>query len=128
MPTNTSKSRAVWNRGGCWPRRELAEQGVSTAAADLLTTAELQSEARIYARIMTRLRQQERAYATLQGTLNEASSSLPVLKEQLARQGISAITDKEWRGRAREIASGRPRWLAVSTERNGKRSFHLLYA
>ena len=28
--------------------------------------------------------------------------SLPVLKEQLARQGIAAITDKEWRDRTRE--------------------------
>jgi predicted Zn-dependent protease len=105
-PENADKYFEVARRLESWgmlaQARSFAEQGVSTAAADLLTTAELQSGARIYARIMTRLRQQERAYATLQGTLNEASSSLPVLKEQLARQGISAITDKEWRERARE--------------------------
>ncbi|MGH9550025.1 MAG: hypothetical protein ACRD3W_11650, partial [Terriglobales bacterium] len=82
--------------------RDFAEQGVSAAGADLLTTAELQSGARAYARIMTRLRQQEKAFATLQRALDEASSVLPVLKEQLARQGIAAITDKEWRDRTHE--------------------------
>ena len=51
---------------------------------------------------MTRLRRQEKAYTTLQSALHEASSSLPVLKEQLARQGIAAVTDREWRNRTRE--------------------------
>ena len=82
--------------------RTFAEQGVSATGADLLATGELQSGARTYARIMTRLRQQEKAYTTLQGVLDEASSSLPVLKEQLARQGIAAVTDREWRNRTRE--------------------------
>ena len=63
---------------------------------------------------MTRLRQQEKAYATLQRTLADASSILPVLKEQVARQGIAAITDNEWRDRTRENR--------VRTARDGLRS------
>ena len=51
---------------------------------------------------MTRLRQQEKAYATLQSALGDASAILPVLKEQVARQGIAAITDREWRDRTQE--------------------------
>ena len=51
---------------------------------------------------MTRLRQQEKAYVTLQSALNDSSSALPVIKEQLAREGIAAITDREWRERTQE--------------------------
>ena len=91
-----------------------AEQGVSVAGAELLASAELQAGARTYARIMTRLRHQEKAYATLQSVLADASSALPVLKEQVARQGIAAITDKEWRDRAQENR--------VRTARDGMRS------
>jgi len=46
---------------------------------------------------LTRLRQQEKAYATLQNARNAASNSFPVLKEQVAKQGISGISDKQWR-------------------------------
>ncbi len=94
--------------------RSFAEQGVSVAGADLLVTPEQQSGARTYARIMTRLRQQEKAYATLQNALADASSVLPVLKEQVARQGIAAITDREWRERTQENR--------VRTARDGMRS------
>jgi tetratricopeptide (TPR) repeat protein len=82
--------------------RTFAEQGIATAGADLLATTQQQSGANLYARIMTRQRQQEKAYAALQTALNEASSALPVLKEQLAREGIAAITDREWRERTQE--------------------------
>ncbi|MGC2182598.1 MAG: hypothetical protein WA637_04910 [Terriglobales bacterium] len=105
-PENSEKYFEVARRLESWgmlaQARVFAEQGVSTAGADLLTTAEQQSGARTYARIMTRLRQQEKAYATLQSALDEASAVLPVLKEQLARQGIAAITDREWRDRTQE--------------------------
>ena len=82
--------------------RNFAEQAVRVAGADLLSSAEQHSGARTYVRIMTRLRQQEKAYATLQSALADASSILPVLKEQVARQGIAAITDSEWRQRSQE--------------------------
>jgi tetratricopeptide (TPR) repeat protein len=79
-----------------------AEQGIATSGADLLATAQQRLDASLYARIMTRLRQQEKAYATLQSVLNDASSALPVIKEQLVREGIAAITDREWRERTQE--------------------------
>jgi cellulose synthase operon protein C len=82
--------------------RSFAEQGISAAGADLLVTPDQQSGARVYARIMTRLRQQEKAYAALQSALGNASAILPILKEQVARQGIAAITDREWRDRTQE--------------------------
>src|SRR5712664_2256941 len=46
---------------------------------------------------MTRLRQHEKAYATLQNAMSAASNSLPVLKEQVAKNGISGISGKQWR-------------------------------
>jgi cellulose synthase operon protein C len=82
--------------------RSLAEQGVATAGSDLLTSSQQQKGATLYARIMTRLRQHEKAYATLQSALREASSTLPVIQQQIAREGIAAITDSEWRERTRE--------------------------
>ena len=82
--------------------QSFAEQGVSVAGADLLASAENQSGARLYARIATRLRQQEKAYASLQNALAAASLALPVIKEQLAKEGMAAITDKEWRERTQQ--------------------------
>ncbi|MGA9797532.1 MAG: tetratricopeptide repeat protein, partial [Terriglobales bacterium] len=105
-PDNAGKYFEVARRLEAWgmltQARTFAEQGVSTAGADLLVAPELQSGARTYLRIMTRLRQQEKAYAKLQGALTDAPAILPVLKEQMARQGIAAITDKEWRDRAQQ--------------------------
>ena len=48
-------------------------------------------------RVMTRLRQQDKAYATLQDALNSASQFASRLEEQVAKKGISAISDREWR-------------------------------
>lgn len=105
-PDNAGKYFEVARRLEAWglltQARSFAEQGVSVAGADLLITPEPQSGARVYTRIMTRLRQQEKAYATLQSALADASAVLPVLKEQVARQGIAAITDREWRDRTQE--------------------------
>jgi predicted Zn-dependent protease len=105
-PDNAGKYFEVARRLEAWgmlpQARTFAEQGVSTAGGDLLVTPEPQSGARTYVRIMTRLRQQEKAYAKLQAALADASAILPVLKEQMARQGIAAITDKEWRDRAQQ--------------------------
>jgi predicted Zn-dependent protease len=81
------------------PARSFAEQGVNAAGDELLAAPENHDGARIYVRLMTRLRQQQQAYATLQNAMNAASNSLPVLKEQVAKKGISSIPDKEWRER-----------------------------
>ncbi len=82
--------------------RGFAEEGVATAGAELLASTDNHSGARLYARILTRLRQQETAYATLRAALSAASSSLPVIEEQIAKEGIAAATDTEWRQRQRE--------------------------
>src|SRR6267154_2539357 len=83
--------------------RGFAEQGVASAGAELLASTENHAGAKLYTRILTRLRQPEAAYATLQNAFSGASSSLPVIKEQIARQGISAARDSEWRQRQTEI-------------------------
>jgi len=105
-PENAGKYFQVAQRLESWgmlrQAQSFAEQGVNSAGTDLLASGEQHSGAQIYARIMTRLRQQEKAYSKLQGALASASSAMPVLKEQLARQGIAAITDSEWRERTRQ--------------------------
>jgi predicted Zn-dependent protease len=88
-----------------------AELGIKTAGPELLASAENQPGAKTYVRIMTRLRQQEQAYATLQSSLTDASSNLPVLKEQVATRGIAAITDAQWRERMLH--------MRIETARNG---------
>jgi predicted Zn-dependent protease len=77
--------------------REFAEQGVQIAGSDLLANTENHDGARLYARIMTRLRQHEKGYRTLRDALKAASDSLPVVKQQVAREGIAAVSDREWR-------------------------------
>ena len=77
--------------------RAFAEQGVNTAGGELLAETQYQEGARLYTRILTRLRQQEKAYTMLRTALTAASSSLPVVKEQVAKEGIAGISDREWR-------------------------------
>jgi predicted Zn-dependent protease len=94
--------------------RDFAEKGVKTAGGELLASAENHEGAKLYARIMTRLRQQDKAYAALQGTLSSASSALPVIKEQAAKEGIAAVTDREWRQRTQQTR--------LNNARNGMRA------
>jgi len=100
-PERAANYFAVARRLEAWgilePAKSFAEQGVSAAGDELLATTENHDGAKIYVRLMTRLRQHEKAWATLQNAMNAASNSLPVLKEQVAKKGISAISDKEWR-------------------------------
>ena len=81
--------------------RTFAEQGVLKAGPELLAAAEHHTGANAYVRIMTRLRQHEQAFATLQKALSESAASLPVLKEQVQKQGVTGITDAQWRERTR---------------------------
>jgi len=83
--------------------KEFAGQGVQIAGGDLLANTENHDGARLYARIMTRLRQHEKAYKTLQEALKAASDSLPIVKEQVAREGITGVSDREWRERTLTI-------------------------
>jgi predicted Zn-dependent protease len=93
--------------------REFAEKGVSLAGGELLASAEHHEGAKLYTRVLTRLRQQDKAYAMLHQALSAASSSLPVIKDQVAKQGIAAISDQEWRQRTQQ--------LRVQTARSGMR-------
>ncbi len=114
-PENAGNYFEVARRLESWgmlePARSFAEQGVAKAGPDLLAGGEYQAGAKIYVRIMTRLRQHEQASATLQKALDEASASLPVLKEQVERQGIGGITDAQWRENTRRSR--------IATARNG---------
>ena len=83
--------------------RAFAEQGVNTAGGELLAETQYHEGAKLYTRIMTRLRQQEKAYTTLRTTLSAAASSVPVVKEQVAKEGIAGISDKEWRERTLQV-------------------------
>jgi tetratricopeptide (TPR) repeat protein len=60
---------------------------------------------------MTRLRQHEQAYATLQKALADSEATLPVLKDQIERAGLTGITDAKWRENQRRIR--------IDTARNG---------
>ena len=82
--------------------RGFAEQGIHTAGEDLLAVAEHESGARMYVRIMTRLRLHEQAYTVMRKALVDASATLPVVKEQAAKQGILGLTDERWRQHVRE--------------------------
>jgi predicted Zn-dependent protease len=81
--------------------RSFAEQGVNKAGADLLADAGHRSGMNTYVRIMTRLRQHELAFATLQKALEQSAANLPVLKEQMEKQGIVGMTDAQWRENVR---------------------------
>ena len=98
--------------------RSFAEQGIKTAGPDLLAVPENRAGASTYVRVMTRLRQHEQAYGEMQGALEDAASNLPVIKEQVERQGIAAVTDAQWRERVRQtrIATARNGMAAVLEE------------
>ncbi len=98
--------------------RVFAEQGVNLAAGDLLASTDYHDGAKLYTRIMTHLRQHDKVYATLQAALTAASSSLPVVKEQVAKEGMAAISDKEWREHTLQvrIANARTGMTAAMTE------------
>ncbi len=82
--------------------RGFAEQGVQTAGGDLLAAPGNHAGAALYVRIMTRLRQQDAAYSALYRGYSAAASSLPVIEQQFAAQGIAAATDRAMRARMME--------------------------
>src|SRR5262249_49359867 len=68
-PERPGKYFAVAKKLEAWnilePAKNFAEQGVAAAGDELLAAAENQEGARLYARILTRLRQSDQAYARL---------------------------------------------------------------
>jgi hypothetical protein len=83
--------------------RTFAEHGVNLVADELLAAAQYHEGANTYVRIMTRLRKQHEAYDALQSAFRAASSALPVLKEQIAKEGIAAVSDRQWRERSLKL-------------------------
>jgi hypothetical protein len=100
-PERPGKYFEVARRLEAWnllePAKSFAEQGVSAVGEELLASPENQVGAKLYARILTRLRQQDKAYARLLDAMKVASNALPVVEQQVAKQGISAISDRQWR-------------------------------
>ncbi|HKF22421.1 MAG TPA: hypothetical protein VKE93_12685 [Candidatus Angelobacter sp.] len=78
------------------PARTYAEKGIAAAGSDVLAGSENHNGARTYTRIMTRLRQQEAAYQKLQAGL-EGAKQLPSLLQQVAKNGLEAVTNRELR-------------------------------
>jgi predicted Zn-dependent protease len=121
-PENATNYFEVARRLELWgmleQARTFAGQGIKTAGPDLLADSENHTGARTYVRVMTRLRQHEQAYAALQGALADASSNLPVIKEQVEKGGIAAVTDAQWRERMRltRIAAARTGMAAALEE------------
>jgi cellulose synthase operon protein C len=124
-PENASNYFEVAHRLENWgmldQARTFAEHGVNKAGADLLASANQHPGARIYVRIMTRLRQHEQAYATLQKALADSAATLPVLKEQIEKEGASGITDAQWRENQRRtrIETARTGMAAALQEMGG---------
>ncbi|HEY2664505.1 MAG TPA: tetratricopeptide repeat protein, partial [Candidatus Binataceae bacterium] len=91
--------------------RGFAEQGVSTAGADLLAEPQFLNGAKTYVRILTRLRKPEDGYDRMETALSDASAMVKIVEEQVARQGITSITNQAWRAQLRQNR--------IDTARNG---------
>lgn len=106
-PQNPSNYFEVARRLEGWgmltQARTFAEKGMSAGGSDILTVSENDAGVKTYVRIMTRLRQYSEAYTTLQKALDAASSELPALKDQVAKQGLTGISDSEWRENRRRV-------------------------
>ena len=114
-PDNAGNYFEVARRLEAWgmldQARTFAEQGVSKAGSELLASGDHHNGAKIYVRVMTRLRQHAQAYATLQKSVQDAETDLSVLKEQVQRQGVTGLTDAQWRENTRR--------MRVNTAQNG---------
>ena len=94
-----AKSLEAW--GMLLQARDFAQQGVDAAGKELLADGEHQEGAKLYVRLMTRLRRQDEAFTALNKAVAAASDSTSafLIVRQVEKQGIAAVTDKEWRER-----------------------------
>ena len=77
--------------------RRYAEQGVESAGADLLVSSDNQSGAALYARIMARLRH-DAAFTRLASARRQAADiPLAAVVQQVAKDGLGAVTSEDWR-------------------------------
>ena len=78
--------------------RGYAERCVEIAGPDLLVEPGDQACAVEYARVMARLRQSDAAFTRLAIARQQAESvSLAMVTQQVSQQGLSAVTNEEWR-------------------------------
>ncbi|MGD0680993.1 MAG: hypothetical protein ABR990_02990 [Terracidiphilus sp.] len=78
--------------------RNYAERCVEIAGPDLLVEPGDQSCAVEYVRVMARLRQSDAAFTRLAIARQQAENvSLSMVTQQVAQQGLSAVTNDEWR-------------------------------
>jgi len=68
---------------------------VDVAGNDLLASWENQPLARLYVRVMTRLRMQEPAFQRLERAIHD-SSILPAWTKEAVQKGMDAVAEKEW--------------------------------
>ena len=90
-------ARRLESWGALTQARNFAEQGVKTAGSELLATTENHKGAQTYVHILTRLRAYQQSYDTLQKALADATSTPAVIKQQVIEQGVTGVTDAEWR-------------------------------
>jgi tetratricopeptide (TPR) repeat protein len=109
-PERPSNFFAVATRLEGWgmiqPARDFAQKGVDSAGRDLLAVSENHDGARLYVEIMTRLRQQDAAYARLQRAVADATSlgaEVSAAVQQVEKKGFVSITDRQWRDRALQM-------------------------
>jgi hypothetical protein len=77
-----------------------AQQGVQLAGNDLLTNADNSDGAILYARLLARQRKSPEAFDFLKRILaasNTSPSSPSVVLQQVEKQGLTSITDSDWR-------------------------------
>lgn len=87
------------------PASAFAQKGVELAGNDLLADGANQAGAATYARIMTRLRKADVAYATLESALTAAGKApgLDATVDRVEAQGIATVTDTQWREQRRQV-------------------------
>ncbi|MBV9438198.1 MAG: hypothetical protein JOZ44_19215 [Acidobacteria bacterium] len=102
----------AWNM--LQPARDYAQRGVDAAGRDLLAVSEHHAGAQLYARIFTRVRQQEQAYGRLSQARRDAdnlAANLEVAKQEVESGKPVFVTGARWReamlaGRRESVTTG----------------------
>lgn len=97
-----------------------AQKGTDLAGPDLLANAANHSGAALYARILTRLRKSDTAYARLNAALSSAGEmpGISATLKQVEEKGIAAVTNDEWRKQQQQarLSLGRTGFAAAMKE------------
>lgn len=121
-PSNCFEAARRLELWGMLPQaRDFAQKGVDSAGRDLLAVPENRAGVQIYTRIMTRLRKQDAAYQRLWAGVadgNSLGAQIAVAVQQVEKNGILSITDRQWRERELRIRqnSAQAGMIAAMTE------------